>query len=310
MRFIAFITISLFTFASHALETDNYFSWQKDLKDSSHYINRYFSEHIQTALSEIPDHHSKSCQAVTEAIGKTFASKLIHDNPVENWLFSVLNTEEILPANIGYVQESIYRNPFRFYIPWFGLAPNIQVNGYYLGTDKLSHFASTGMDYFKIYLRSRSLKKAIDWGILDEKTVHGYLSSGIFSYADLESNYQGLRFYLKFCQGSTPYLKKSSSGKWILANNPDIKDFVNGHWDETFELSHRLPANWKRVRVIIRDQYCHMSLTDMVMDRMNYYQQTSKMSPSMQYLKDLKSSGKLPDPDLTQSFKDLCSGVL
>ncbi len=309
MRVLIFFIAGFTTFSAFALETDNYFSWQSDLKDSSHIINDYFSEKIQTSLNEIQDHDSKSCSQMTEEIGKTFASKLVHDNPVENWLFSRLSSEEILPANVDYVQESIYREPFRFYIPWFGLAPNIQVNGFYLGTDKLSHFASTGMDYFKIYTRTGSLRKALQWGILDEKTVHGYLSSGVLSYADLESNYQGLRFYLKFCQGDS-YLKKDDSGKWFLAKSPDIKEFVNGHWDETFELSHLLPENWKKVSAILKEQYCHLSSSDKVSARMKYYRETSRISPSMKYLNVLKASGKLPDPYRTQSFKDLCSGVL
>lgn len=309
MKVLIFFAVILLSFSVHALETDNYLSWQTELQDASLHINSYFSRKIQETLDQSQNQESKSCQAITEEIGKTFASKLVHDNPVENWLFSVLSNDEIYPANLDYVQESIYRDPFRFYIPWFGLAPNIQVNGFYFGTDKLSHFASTGMDYFKIYMRSHSLRKAIQWGILDEKSIHGYLSSGVFSYADLESNYQGLRFYLRFCQGKVPYLKKIGT-QWVLVRNPDIKDFVNGFWDETFELSHRLPENWKRVKVILRDQYCHLSQTERVMTRVNYYLQNSKASLSQKYLNELKSSGKLPDPDVSQSFKNLCSGVL
>ncbi|MES2528919.1 MAG: hypothetical protein V4598_17670 [Bdellovibrionota bacterium] len=309
MRVLIIFIATIMTFSAFALETDNYLSWQTELKDSSHHINKYFSEKIQIALNEIQEQDSKSCEQLTEEIGKTFASKLVHDNPVENWLFSVLNGEEIFPANLDYVQESIYREPFRFYIPWFGLAPNIQINGFYLGTDKLSHFASTGMDYFKIFNRTGSLEKALQWGILDEKTVHGYLSSGVLSFADLESNYQGLKFYQKFCQGDS-YLQKDESGKWFLARSPDIREFVNGHWDETYELSHLLPENWKKVSAILKDKYCHLSFTEKVSARMNYYRETSKVSPSMKYLNALKASGKLPDPFQTQSFKELCSGVL
>ena len=313
MRGLIYLSFGLISFSCSALETDNYLVWQRSLKDSSSHINQYFFENINDALNEISN-HEMGCDQITREISKRFTSRLVHDNPVENWLFSVLDGEEIYPLHLNYVEESIYRDPYRFYIPWFGLAPNIQVNGYYFGTDKLSHFASTGMQYYKIYAHeleqklspSQALKKAIEWGILDEKSIHGYLSSGILSYADLESNYQGFRFYQDFCQGQHPYLQKSE-GKWKLAIAPDIKKYVNGYWDETFETSYRLPGNWKKVREVIKQNYCNLSQSDKVTARMKYYLTTSRPGPSVLYLNKLKQSGKLPDPSITQSIQQLCS---
>ncbi len=190
---LLFLGMILFSLKAIALETDNYLAWGIRLQDASPHINRFLREGIQSSLKEIKNHEKHTCEAITQLIAKDFASHLVHDNPVENWLFEVLSREEIFPADIHHVQESIYREPYRFYIPWFGLAPNIQVNNYYFGTDKLSHFASTGMIYYRIYHRElrkgrsipESEKAAIDWGIRDEKSVHGYWASGVFSYADL-----------------------------------------------------------------------------------------------------------------------------
>lgn len=296
-----------------ALETDNYIVWGQTLKDSSLHINHYFAENIAIALQTIPEHSRKSCEQMTKLIAKNFTSHLVHDNPVENWLFRKLSSEEMYPTNMNYVHGSIYREPYLFYIPWFGLAPNIQVNDFYFGTDKLSHFASTGMIYYKIFIKELKKKKshedaaraAIHWGIRDEKTLHGFWASGVFSYADLEANYQGLLFYRNFCEGEQPYLKKNHQGDWELSRKPKIQDFVSGYWDETFELSYRLPANWEKVRREI-GRYCQDAGSLEVRARINYYLQ-SPQSFSRKYLRELILNGVLPSTDKLQSPEEICA---
>lgn len=314
MKTIYFFLTLTCSFACLALETDNYLSWNKELRDSARHIDRFFEEGITEGLKKISSHETKTCHEMTVELAKDFASYLVHDNPVENWLFKVLNTEEMFPGDLFYVEDSIYREPYRFYIPWFGLAPTIQVNGHYFGTDKFSHFASTGMIYYKIYVRElrkgrtseEAMKAAIDWGVRDEKSVHGYWASGVFSYADLESNYQGALFYLNFCQGDRPYLQQISSGEWVLASKPEIKNYVNGLWDETFETSYRLPENWNKVREVLQSEYCALADSPQVRSRMIYYQKSSARSESKKYLDELKMNGSIPDPMATQSFTRLC----
>lgn len=309
MRSLLFSFILTLTLPAMALETDNYLAWDKTLSDSSAHINRFLSDSIKSALTQIPNHRMKSCDEMTVLIGKEFESRLVHDNPVENWLFTILTDKEMFPSDLHYVEDSIYREPYRFYIPWFGLAPNIQVNGYYFGTDKLSHFASTGMIYFRIFrdqIRKNksslaALKRAIDWGIRDEKTVHGFWASGVFSYADLEANYQGLLFFQRFCSTENSFLQRSNDGNWSLVNPPEIKEFINGAWDESYLLSYRKPLNWKKVAAIIKAKYCEKFQTTRVQKRFSYYKETSRLSKSQEYLTGIKS---LPP---AQSFKDLCS---
>lgn len=302
----------LLPLSSLALETDNYIVWGQELKDSSSHIDHYFHESIEIALQKIPSHQERTCEEMTKLIARDFKSRFVHDNPVENWLFKRLTSEEIFPESMSYVHGSIYREPYLFYIPWFGLAPNIQVNGHYFGTDKLSHLASTGMTYYRIF--HKELKKgkspdaatraAIHWGIRDEKSVHGFWASGVFSYADLESNYQGLLFYRNFCEGKKPYLEKTPEGEWSLARTPRIKDYVSGYWDETFELSYRLPENWDKVKREIK-RYCQDALSSEVQERKRWYK-NSPESFSRKYLRSLMAEGKLPSPEVSQSPEVLC----
>lgn len=313
----AFLIILLLTplQSSLALETDNYIVWGRELQDASPAINTYFRNEIESVLIQ---NSSKqlNCLEITALIGERFRSRLVHDNPVENHLMDILRAEqdEIFPQGLKYVPESIYRDPYRFYIPFFGLAPNIQVGGFYFGTDKLSHFASTGRIYFEEFLaaikKGHSQKSAelaaIEWGIRDENTVHGYWASGVFSFADMEANYQGLQFYRRLCYDQKDsYLKQNADGSWFLRKKPDISHYVDGNWDESYLESYRLPGNWEKVRPVIQKEYCHLIHSTEVTDRRARYFKNSKISPSMKYLQTQKENGSVPDPS-SQSLSRLC----
>jgi hypothetical protein len=210
-----------------------------------------------------------------------------------------LGPDEIYPHTLFYVPESIYRDPFRIYIPYFGLAPNIQVKGFYFGTDKLSHFASTGRIYYNVFKRTSKLEKAISWGIRDEKTLHGFWPSGVFSYADLEANYQGFLFYYGLCHGKKPYLEFEDS-QWTLRREFRIEHYVSGLWDESYLESYRLPKNWEKVKIVLADKYCVQRNSELVRSRFHYYDTHLPVRSSMRYLK----SPRLPK---AQSFQALCS---
>ncbi len=281
-----------------ALETDNYIVWGKELNDSSQAINQYLKDEIQLALKESKP--QESCLGVTKKIAKRFKSYLVHHNPVENWVIEHLGAEFLYPVNMNYVSQSIYQDPFRSYIPKFGLSPNIQVNGYYFGTDKLSHFASTGMTYYLHYLRERknhvediAVVKAMELGVLDERTLHGHWASGVFSYADLEANYQGFLFYKNLCSRLT------KNSEWILRDAPQIQSYVSGLWDESYYLSYRLPENWEKVAPVLKAHYCPRKAEPKVLARFNYYSETHPHSHSWRYLEAKR-------PHEPQSFQNLC----
>ena len=305
--------IILLPMSAFALETDNYLSWRIQLTDSSNHINQFLRQKI---IQTLPAQRGKSCQQVTEAIAKNFASYFVHDDPISQHLIKTLTAHEMFPTDIHHVPISIYRDPFRFYIPQFGLAPNLQVNGFYFGMDKLSHFGATGMLYLQAYQKAQrngasdasALEAAINYGIKQENTVYGYWASGVYSFADLEADFQGLLFYQRLClDSSQPYLQQSPRGEWSLVNAPDIRDYVNAYWDETFNLSYRLPGNWQKVKAVILAEYCPLRETPVVIDRRKYYAE-SEPSFSTQYLQLQQNirNPKIPEPALEQSIDELC----
>lgn len=299
------LTIVLFHFKAHALETDNYLVWGVELEDSTPIINTYLNDEIEELLLKSK---SESCSDITADIFSTFKSYLVHHNPVENYVLGHASEKQIFPRDIYYVDRSIYQDPFRFYIPAFGLSPNIQVEGVYFGTDKLSHFASTGMEYLIRYQRSlengsdekKAIESAVMFGVRDEKSLHGHWASGVYSYADLEANFQGFLFYKELC---SKYITQMTDGKWILKHKVDIRKYVNPHWDESYNLSYRLPENWKKVASILKRDYCSKAENPEVQKRFDYYKTLDQGNYLHFRFLDLNQ----PKP---QSFTQLCRSAL
>ncbi len=310
------ILLSL-SFNAFSLETDNYLSWKIDLDDSSQEINQFIETQIKVALDRSNNKKTvQNCHEVTNEIASRFRAILVHHNPMENWLLKHLDSNQMYPSSQKHVEQSIYRNPMIFYIPAFGLSPNIQVNGIYFGMDKLTHFSSTGRHYFNIFIRQKmnkksdtdSAKSAIHYGLLDESTLHGHWASGVYSYADLEANYQGLIFFKKFCHDEkNTYLRRNPDQSWGLEQSPAIEDYVNPAWDESYNNSFFLTKNWNKIAPVLEEEYCPLRNDPKIRRRFNKYDRVSKKSFSQRYIESLEKGKSIFTPrEFNQSLEELC----
>lgn len=292
----------------YALETDNYITWGRELKDSADVINEYMTSEIKKAL-EISNGKRKlqTCLGVTHAVARRFKTSPPKKHPLEDHLKETLSEEYMYPK-YEYRGDSIYQDPFRFYLKFVPLTGNVNVNGVVLGTDKLSHFVSTGRRYFEHYVNKwekgwdeeDAIKSAIRFGLKNEATILGMMSSGVFSYGDMEANYQGLTFYKKLCWDEVDtYLEQDAEGNWHLAKTPDIRDYVSPYWDETFNPSYRAESNWEKVSKVIRAKYCYQS------PRLLSYDFAPFTSFSLEYIKELQAAGDSRAP-IPQSVEALC----
>lgn len=313
---MVFLLLILSIGSTFALETDNYLTWDMELVDSSEKINEYLNSEIEDALI---DSTGLNCKDVTLKIAKKFKSTHPEKSPIEIWLKSHLELNQFFPTkDEGYIAKSIYRNPYRFYVPYFILSPNIQVNGIYFGTDKLIHFTSTGRRYFEFYQEKKfkgvsdeeAFKSMIEFGLWNELTFLGSQLTGVYSYGDLEANYQGFKLYSKMCMSeSQKYLNQDSKGTWFLARKVDIKDYVNPNFDETFNLSYYVPKNWEKIRPVLQSSYCKERFSKKVRDRFSYYAGFNFSSESFKYIQELRSLGSklTPNPYKNQSLDSICN---
>lgn len=144
------------------------------------------------------------------------------------------------------LEQSIYRDFPWQYSPTLVLtervAAVINVNGVEMGTDKLGHFFTEGYSYF---LATEKLTRPIESGLLfgewSESVYFGAQTTGVFSYADLTANFQGLRFWNRVLARQTdplsnrvasPYVQCKNE-RWTLQQTFHWQDYVDNGWNES-----------------------------------------------------------------------------
>ncbi|WP_022941513.1 hypothetical protein [Psychromonas hadalis] len=141
---------------------------------------------------------------------------------------------------------------------YFILSSTIKLYDTELGMDKLGHLFNEGFQYYLLYQRAKqsgatdreALQKAVNWGMKTEDSYYGSWVSGIYSNADMASNYAGLHFYLNLfapltLNGTTypPILDQDKQGNYHLnpvqSNQPEqlLKRFISHHMNEALNPS-------------------------------------------------------------------------
>ena len=141
-------------------------------------------------------------------------------------------------------EQSIYRD-FEFTeSPTIRLTKRLgvllRIGDVHVGSDKFGHFFSEGYSYYELYTDDDP-HSAIEYGKLTEETYYGELTTGVFSYADLVANINGLRFWNAVLGRQTdpitpdvpvkPYFA-CREGLWYKQRRFDWLDYVDPAWDE------------------------------------------------------------------------------
>ena len=146
-------------------------------------------------------------------------------------------------------EQSIYRD-FQFKeSPVISLtrrmATLVRIGDVYVGSDKFGHFFTEGHTYYRLYATA-GRRSALTFGEVTESTFYGELTTGIFSFADLAANLNGLRFWNEI-EGRLPdpltgrpvlqpYVE-CRLGRWHLTRRFDWRDYVDPAWDEAVNCS-------------------------------------------------------------------------
>jgi nucleoside diphosphate kinase len=137
------------------------------------------------------------------------------------------------------------------------LSDVVNIDGNLVGIDKFGHFFAEGWRYFEMTeFEGKSVYDALAWGKEKESGLFGYRTTGIFSYADLVSNFNGMRFWNRVMLKRDDPLKgvianlfersyvtcdiqiidSIKAGKmvkaWEVNASFDIADYIDGSWDE------------------------------------------------------------------------------
>lgn len=306
-KFLLIIFV-LFSPLLSAYETDQLTLPQQKLKDIGPDIGRYVYEQIQKGLDEFNQDYSGELESVEQIFWPDLAHRLFLQigggvaltEKIESWLGNAPYAPPILKNRypkdyLSFRQlpnDSIYRHGT--YHRGLGIgykylfSATINMYGVSLGTDKIGHFFKQGRQYFDIYTdkinqgyRAQEAMKmaAYERGVKTEDSYFGIGLSGVFSNADLFTNYTGMKFYLnllrplKIGDRIYPPILTVSHKKLVFYSHPDnqeevlMKRFIHEAMNEAFNpsfydfiLERAVKKNMARICPLWKNSYPNYSL--------------------------------------------------
>jgi len=274
MKTLFFLAVALGSLSLFSAEVDQYTTRHLELQDASEIVNAQANRHIQDALIYLADQGCNE-EALYKELRKAFA------NHKHGKLTIHMLHDKHFPRHQIALRESIYTD----WTPWDGyllgrkaaeksplaLGPLVNIDGIRVGTDKFEHIFGRGFMYFKRhYLKGHSLKRVFKFGIRGEKTLFGgnKLATGVFSYADLSANFNGMRFWNHMLQlrddvmgdNHGPYIS-CVDNKFKQVKEIDFRHYIDESMDESIncsKLATKRSANKYKSRIEAMGYACPM----------------------------------------------------
>lgn len=239
----------LSTFAMGA-EVDHFSRRDIVIPDASEIVNQKANEDLKNALADLNKLNSGCDENLLyKELRKYFGNHIKGD-----FTKFVIEDPSVPRLKIP-INESIYKDwtSFTGFIlgsPLYrksgiALSDLVRVGEIEIGTDKFEHLFGRGFYYFKShYLKNKSLHDTLRAGVNQEKYIYGGLSieTGVFSYADLAANFNGMRFWNHVLLKNNDILGENFNlGPYIVCENNLWKqnaqiDFRN-YFDKTMDES-------------------------------------------------------------------------
>jgi hypothetical protein len=260
MKTIFTFLILLLSCELTAAEADHYTFKDLPLRDESIKINAMANEALDIATLKLNNTGSCNNSRSSEKELYEELTKHFSNHTKGKLVIDILHGDDIAKRTIP-LKESVYGtwSIFNGYLLGkksaadspLALTAMIRIGEQVIGVDKLEHMFGMGQIYFKShYLKGRKLRRVLKSGIAKEKTFLGgnILATGVFAYADLAANFNGMRFWNNVLQKRDDILGKSSnlgpyirceSGKWSIdkENKIDFKNYVDDSMDESINCS-------------------------------------------------------------------------
>ena len=242
-----------------AAEADHFTLPEGQIADITAQVNTLANEGLARAIEDL--NAAGGCSDTRES-EEQFYERLtdVFSNHKKGQLVQVIIRGDV-PRTVIPLKESVYSE----WSIWNGfllgrkgaaksplaLFPLVKIGDTTVGVDKLEHMFGMGLRYFKKhYLEERPLVPVLKGGIFKEKTFLGgnMLATGVFSYADLSANFNGMRFWNHMLQkrddvlgaqhNAGPYAA-CRDGKWAKnAERPiDFRTYVDVTMQESMNCS-------------------------------------------------------------------------
>ncbi|MEK7689889.1 MAG: hypothetical protein AAB425_02600 [Bdellovibrionota bacterium] len=158
---------------------------------------------------------------------------------IEQWLLDAQSpVETFRPGKMGIFSGVSPTDARMVYV--FGLDPTLKLAGQLVGTDKIGHFFSQGFQYYIHFLNQQPslsendrIESLRELGYEQESGYLGLGTDGVFSRADLASNWAGFEFWDALFDGDQAYFRFSRQNRtWVQTRTFAFRDFVTPAWDE------------------------------------------------------------------------------
>ena len=225
--------VFVWAFSATAAETDPYTNRHLDLNDSLTVLDAKMNKTLNAIAASWT--HGNNEELFINEVFKQLAGVRWTDK-YEKWATSSPEVE-LLPVHRS---ETVFaRLPFLAVrgANW-GLARTINVDGTYIGSDKIGHFFSQGRKFYSRYRRLGTVELAAERTAMWEAFIWGRTFSSVYSNADLIANYEGFLFYRGLFNDNV-VSGKSAMFRWqderLVRQRPFTwADHVNALWDELF----------------------------------------------------------------------------
>jgi len=297
-----------------ALETDQFYAWGKPIEDSTRFLNAWVMLQVQSALDARPKNALQDCEAAVDDVQKHLQHTIYQ--PIELW---ILSSDLVDRIPRGEADDRDYRANYLLsktfpldFARWLQPSPTVQVNGIRLGSDKLAHFFSEGWWYYRHWRKKQAgmapealRRELFEYGVKLEQWIQGTTTSGVFSPADLEANYQGFIFYRALCHGESPLLTRKDN-RWYFSDRFDFRHYVHPDWDESWNPNIYSKRRWKNIRATMT-AYCPQLDGEWVRRQRAYYAALDTPTPTRELIREWVAAGEIPDPrryDITEVCGD------
>lgn len=255
-----FITL-FFSLQVFAYEVDNFTDREILKKDSLAVLDAKVNEILEKAVKGTRKEVGTECNV---PILRQEILRWIRPDPTGQLEVWIELTDQLERTRVG-IKESIYQKVSFLDSPILrvvGIGRSLLVNKLIVGSDKIGHFFYQGLDYFDQVKNGKTIDQVLkeDHG---EDGIWGLSTSGVKSYADMATNYQGYRFWSQLTQGDHSYLECNALEGWKLKRKFTWADYVNEAWDEALNCSEMRPAIQAKVDLVLKERgiQCPIDMT-------------------------------------------------
>lgn len=255
MKNLWILFYALLSLPALSAEADNFTGRTIKVKEVKNELNSLANKHLLLALKRANQSGSCNEDILYDELEKEFSN-----HTKGQFSINILKNKAI-PTTITPIQNTIYKNwkPLdglalgmkSKFLGKLSLSPLVKVQDQIIGVDKLEHMFGMGKKYFKDhYEDGESISETLRKGALKEKFILGgtFYVTGVFAYADLSANFNGMRFWNNILgkekdilgdqYNISPYVLCSQS-RWIP--NPqspiDFSHYIDASMDESVNCS-------------------------------------------------------------------------